>query len=377
MALTDPYDVRWLTTLGQPLEHLVSADAWHPSWAAPIALPIESGTLTFDEGTYPYAVADMVLRVPLTQAELDALDPRKGVRVRITLGYRQPGGLTEQHRVVSLALWSRRVTRPDNRVHLSARGAESTLLEWTPVGGESMSFTSASDAGASIAALISWALPGAAIVNTLPPASFVTGADTLAIDAGDNLMRAVYDIADRAGSGWVYEDGNGTWHIRPRPTLVGQSAAILKVGPGGTLKSSEADLSLDEFYNVALVTYEWYDGEARTASGYAQIDSGPFAVAVVGRRVYSERRSYQGSSTEARRAAAALVNRTVSRGRALRGESAAAAYWLRPGHTVTVTLPAGPQERHLVATVQFDLAGSGVMNFTTRLPETVTITTGA
>ncbi|ARU53514.1 hypothetical protein CBR64_20880 [Cellulosimicrobium cellulans] len=84
---------------------------------------------------------------------------------------------------------------------------------------------------------------------------------------------------------------------------------------------------------------------------------------------------YSRSSLKASAVAAARVRRTISRGRQMSVEAAAAAYWLRPGHTITVQLPTGPQERHLVSSVTFDLP-SGTMHVRTRVPVDVTITTG-
>ncbi|GAA4627263.1 hypothetical protein GCM10023113_27550 [Cellulomonas oligotrophica] len=356
----------------------MQVEAWDTGWSAPVVLDVESGTLTYDETTYPYAQAEMTLRVPPEQDVLNLLDPRRGVQIRVTLGYRAPGAGAETHRVAALVLWSRTVDRPANRVQLVARSAESKVLTWMPVGSESKTFTADDDAGPAIAELIRWAIPGAVVRNDLPRGQqFVTGADTLVVGIGDSVMSAAYDIANRAGDAWVYEDGLGTWVLRERPALAGQAAAVLKVGPGGSITSSSAVLSLEDFANVVVVEYRWYDGEQQTRRGWAQVASGPFSVAAVGRRVYVERREYKGSAAEAQAAARSIVRRTVTRGRALRVESAAAAYWLRPGHTVTVALPSGPQERHLVQAVQFDLAGSGVMNVTTRLPETFTIETGA
>lgn len=373
--LTAPWDPRAAAEITQPVRHVIEVYANHTSWPARVRLDVEAGTVEFSEERAPHVQAQVTLRVPPTQAVLDSLDPRLGVELQIDAGYVYPGGVRDVHRLATLRLWERTTTRPGNLVTLSARSGEARLIEWMPLGA-STSFTAAHDAGASIAALIGWALPGATVVNELPPAPFVTGADTLAIGTGDNLMSALFDIADRAGNGWVYEDGNGTWRIGRRPEVAGQSAAILKVGVNGTLTASDASLSLDDWYNAVLVEHSWYDTEPHTVHGWAEVTSGPLSVAAVGRRALKVVRDYTGSTATARVSAAALVQRTVSRGRGLRIQVGAAPYWVRPGSTVTVQLPTGSQERHLVTSIQFDLRASGTANIATRLPELVTITTG-
>jgi hypothetical protein len=73
--------------------------------------------------------------------------------------------------------------------------------------------------------------------------------------------------------------------------------------------------------------------------------------------------------------AASLLRRCLAKGRGI-DLSAIAAYWLRPTQTVTVQLPIGPQERHLVRAVEFSLH-EGTMQVSTKNPDTVsTISTG-
>lgn len=374
-SITAPWSTDVSGLLSEPLRHVIEVRANHTSWPAPIPLDIESGTVNYSETQSPFISADMALRVPPTQAELDLLDPRQGVVIEIDAGYVLPDGTRDVHRLANLYLWDRVVKRPDNLVQLSARSMESRLIEWMPLGA-SKSFTFESDAGAAIKELIQWALPSAPVTNILPKASFVTGADIMAVGTGDNVMRAIFDIADRAGDGWVYEDGLGTWHVKPRPKFAGLSAAQLRTAINGTITRSDATLSLEDWYNSVLVEHRWYDGEQRTAQGWAEVTSGSLSVAAVGRRTLKITREYTGSAATAKSAASALVARTISRGRAISVEVGSAPYWIRPGSTVTIQLPTGTQERHLVTDVQFDLAGSGTANINTRLPENVTILTG-
>lgn len=373
--MTAPWSPAVTGLLSEPLRHVIEVRANHPAWSDPIPLDIETGTINYSETQVPFITAEMALRVPPSQTELDLLDPRQGVMIEIDAGYVLPNGARDVHRLANLYLWNRVVTRPDNLVQLSARSAESRLMEWIPLG-QSKSFNSSAVSTEAISQLIAWALPSANIETSMTAASFVTGADIMAVGTGDNVMRAIMDIADRAGDGWVYEDGLGTWYVRNRPKFVGQSAAQLRVGANGTITHSDATLSLEDFYNSVLVEHRWYDGEQKTTYGWAEVTSGPYSVAAVGRRTLKVTREYTGSAATAKIAAAALVARTVSRGRSISVEVGSAPYWVRPGSTVTIQLPTGPQERHLVSAIQFDLAGSGRANISTRLPENVTIVSG-
>lgn len=370
--MTAPYLARAAADIAQPLRHEVAVRANHPSWAAPIRLDVESGTLTFDESRSPFVTADLVARVP-SAAEVDLLDPRTGVRLEVDAGYVYGDGVRDVHPLAVLHVWSRNVERPGNTLSISARSGESRMIDDTVLG-PPLTFGAQADAGQAIAQLIALAAPGAPVVNTLPAATFVTGADVRTVGPGDDLMAAARDIADRAGNGWVYEDGLGTWYVRPRPELAGLSSATFKVGPGGTLERATSALELDEWYNAVVVVYRWDGGES---VGWAEVTTGPMAPASAGRRrVLTVTRDAQGSPGDARNAAAAILDRTVSRGRSLSLQVASAPYWLRPGRTSTVQLPTGTPERHLVSSVQFDLAGSGTANIATRVPEDVAIITG-
>lgn len=372
--ITAPWAPGVADRIAGTLRHIVEVRATHPSWSAPISLDIETGTLAYSETQMPFVTAQMAMRIP-DAATLALLDPRIGVRIEIYAGY-VIDRVRDVHLIANLWLSSRNASRPENLLQLTAESAESRVLAWTPLGA-SKSFTSASDAGTSISELIHWALPDALVNNTLPAAKFVTGADTLNVGTGDNLMRAALDIADRGGSGWVYEDGLGMWYVGQRPTATGVSAAILKTGPMGTIRSYSSNMGVNEWFNAVLVEHSWYDGEQRTAQGWAEVTSGPLSVSAVGRRVLKIVREYTGDAATARTTAGVILARTVTRGYGIEVEVAGAPYWLRPGQTVTVQLPGSEQERHLVTDVQFSLDGNGIANITTRKPDTFTITTGA
>jgi hypothetical protein len=163
--------------------------------------------------------------------------------------------------------------------------------------------------------------------------------------------------------------------VVPQPINAGSASASFTVGTGGTLTSSETSLSRKLFGNTVLVKYSWYDGDQRTAFGYAEVTSGPLAVSAVGRKVIEREYERKGTAAQAKASAAALVRRAITRGRSMSLEFEHAPFWLRPGQTITVQLPTGPQERHLVSRVDFDIP-SGRGHVRTRQPENVSIETG-
>jgi len=370
--ITAPWAAGTAGALAGTVRHVIEVRANHPSWAEPIPLDLETGTILYDENQVPHVTAQMTLK---TSPGFD-LDPRLGIRIEIDAGY-IVNGVRDVHRMADLWLWEYTDRRPSNLIDLLAYSMESRIMGWMPLGGSGQSFSSTSLAGDSITSLLHWALPSAVVVNDMHAATFVTGGAFLNVGTGDNVWSAIYDIADRAGGGWVYEDGLGVWHVTDRPEAAGQSAAILKTGVGGTITRHDTEMSLERWYNAVLVEHSWYDGEQRTAQGWAEITSGPLRVAAVGRRVLKVTREYKGDSATARSSASSIVARTVTRGRGVALSIGGAPYWVRPGATVTIQVGDAPQERQLISSIQFSLAATGTANIVTRLPEDVTITTGA
>lgn len=364
-ALTAPFDPAWVSRLTGTLSITTKVEV--PGVGV---LDVTQGTVEYDEDSAPAIRATLTCKVP-SLATLDALDPRLGRRLVVTTGYRVPG-TAEQHVLCDLLLTGRRVRRPENVMVLTAASDEQLVMDTRPITA-SRSFTSTSDGGQAIRSLIQWAVPGAD-VRVTATGSFVDAGDTLLIDREDDLWPAIQDVADRIGA-WVYHDGLGTFHVVPQPLNARAASAMLSIGAAGTITRSEADLNREEFANTVVVQYRWYDGEQRSAFGWAEVTSGPFAVGAVGRKVKTVTIERKGTVAQARSAAAVIVRRAVTRGRSLSLEFEHAPFWLRPGHTATAQLVTGPQDRHLIRSVQFDLP-SGRAQARTRQPENVSITTG-
>lgn len=370
MSLTAPFDPAWSSRLGGVLTMLTDVQVTG-SGIDPFRLDVINGNVTWAEDTTPHVEANLTCRVPDDQDTLDALDGRLNRRLTISAGYRVPG-VSETHAVADLGLYQRIVRRPDNTMLIRAVSDEQAVLDYQPVTG-SRTYDDGSDGGAAIRDLIRWAVPGATVEVTAS-GTFVASGDSLLINREDNLWNAVQDIADRIGA-WVRHDGLGTFQVVPQPVNAGSASAMLAVGVGGTITASEATLGRDSWGNTVAVTYSWFDGEQRTAYGYAEVTSGPFAVAAVGRKVIAVTIERKGTAAQAKAAAASMLTRAVTRGRALSVEFEHAPLWVRPGQTVTVGLPTGPQARQLVSRFDLDIP-SGRGHMTTRQPENTTITTG-
>jgi hypothetical protein len=374
-ALTAPFDPAWSSRLGGALTVLTTVQVTGAG-ITPITLDVISGTVTWAEDSTPHVLATMQCRVPDDQATLDAIDARLPRRLVITGGYRVPG-VSETRTIADLMLTGRIVSRPDNTMTVTAVSDEQRIIDTQPIGA-SQSFTETSDGGAAIKSLITWAVSGTAAASASYDVTtsglFVASGDTLLIDREDQFWSSIQDIADRIGA-WVYHDGLGTFHAVPQPTSAGSAVAMLNAGTGGTVTASEAALDRTDWANTVVVQYEWYDGESHTAFGYAEVTTGPYAVATVGRKVKRVVIERKGTAAQAKAAAASMLRRAITRGRSLSVEVEHFPMWVRPGSTVTVTLPTGPQERHLVSRVDLDIP-SGRGHITTRQPENVTITTG-
>lgn len=355
-SLVLPWSADTPDLLTQTMTHVVRA--WVTTTAGELfELEVEDGTLTWDETRAPRVQADLTCRFPNDPALLQRIDPRQNVRLRIDVGYQRPDGATEIFQVADLGLRSRRINRPDDTMTLSALSDEALVIDGAPTGSGNIS--NASTTGA-ISAVINQ------VLTTTPTVVGSTGAAVSSV-IFDDRWAVINDLADRLEK-QVYDNGMRNWYIAPAPT-VGNLALELKVGEGGTIIDSDAGVDRDEgFYNYVWLRYEWNNGTSdQVVNGTRRIQTGPYAATTGNYKILKIVRNVGTTSTEANNAAAALVARTVTRGRTF-SLSAISAYWLRPGHTVEVTLPTGDPESHLVSSVAFDLR-DGTMRVVTRLPD--------
>lgn len=329
-----------------------------------VALDVEGGSVSWDEARAPRVRATLVCRVP-DVGTLASLDPRLAVRVQLTAGYVRPGGATETALIADLGLRKRPVRRPDNTMTLECASDEALALDNAPV------FGGATGAVASVP-LAMQALLNAALDPD--PTLTITHTDATATSEVDiqDRWQTVDDLADRIDAD-VYDDGTRQWWITPRPTIAGTPVATLEVGAAGTILRSESTIDRDEWANVVKLRYRWTDSSnvQHTVVGTATA-TGTFAPsASVPTRIFRDDRETPATSTQANNAAAAVLKRFIARSRSYT-LTAVAMWWVRPGDTVTVQLPTGGPETHLVASVDFD-PSDATMTVTTRLPDGLNI----
>lgn len=378
-TLTAPYLARAEDELGQSLQHVHIVEA--VTALGTVTLECKSLDLTYDEGWAPYAQASIEVKAPDDQALLDALDPRRGVRILISAGYVYGDRVRDVHLVADLGLRTRTVARPGDTMTLNAASDEALLQDAGNVGNEALGREHPTlwDVTEAVRAMVPLALGAPTwIESSIAPAQVLT--QPLWWSSWWSMITAWVDEVEA----WFYHDGLGGWVLRPRPTRASQARHALRTGAGGTITESQADLSRegDDWANAVSTLYRWSDaaGIAYSMIGNAWISDGPLAAYKPdGTPRPGLRRLVYEFSTPANQAAAnaaarALLTRRASGGRRV-SATAIAAYWLRPGDTVTVQLPTGSQERHLVSRVKFFMP-SGSMTITTRLPDDSTITSG-
>lgn len=348
---TDTHDL-----LTRSMSHIARARVVLPTGEV-FPLDLEDGDVTFDETRAPRAQTTLSCKVPTDQALLDRLDPRTGGRLVIDAGYRRPDQTEDVQRLVDLGLRSRKVSRPADTMAMVGMSDEALLVDGAgTIGG---TITNATTTGA-ITAVINQRL------TTTPTVAGSAGPAVSAVLFEDR-WDVINDLADRIGA-QVYDDGLRNWVIAPAPTL-SAPALSMTTGPGGTVLASSTGLDRDDgFANQVWLRYEWLNGTTTNrVNSVRRITTGPYAAVLGNYKTLRVERAVATTQTEADAAAAALVARTVTRGRSFEID-AVSAYWLRPGMTVTVKLPIGDAEDHLVTAVSFDLR-AGTMRVTTRLPD--------
>lgn len=357
-----------------------------------IPLDVLDCEVTFDENWAPYVQGLITAAVPDDQDTLDQLDPRLKVRATISAGYRRPDGTEDVHQLAIAYLTNRKVNRPEDTITLSVQGAEYLYDGWRALDDAdwiidlNATVWDAGDAARDAVTrclLVCGAIEGSDIPswdytddrwdydNALTTTGWADSGDPWAPGVTDPALDFARDIAERVG-GWFRCDETETWRLTGRPAIASDSVHQLKVGANGTILRASTGLSRDDWANAVLVRYTWSAG---TSSGWAITETGPYAVDAVGQATTFTDLPWKGSTAAAGRRAESTLRRTLSRGRTLTLD-AVAAYWLRGGSTVTVQLPLGPQERHLVSAVTYRLH-EGAMSVTTRLPDnSSTITIG-
>jgi hypothetical protein len=337
-------------------------------------IPAESASVKFSEDWAPHVQASITAPAGFTDAQLAALDPRSNTRLGIYAGYRYQGA-NDLKLLANVGLRKREVVRPSNQLQITASSDEARAMD--RLREEVTGLPTFAGINEAVQWLANYSVyPETAVLES----DYANGTDAgsvagLELDVGGQLWSPIEDAASRAGK-WVYCTGPRKWRITAKTSASGAVSHALAVGKAGTVEESNSALDRTEWANHSIVEYTWTDGAgvSQRVIGRARVTSGPFSVNTVGYK--TDHKTYERPATQAQAnaAAASRVRNLVTRGRGI-SLSAVSAYWLRPGHTVSITLPQGATENHIVKSVDFDL-GSGRMNLETRQPIDATITTG-
>lgn len=394
LPITYPYEARAARDVAAAVRHQWDVTLDEGGLDAPAE--VVSATVTFDESWAPHVQASLTCRLP-DAATLAVIDARTGARLSIRAGYTYPDregpafGPQDVWPLASLGITRRSVRRPQGDLIITAMSDEVLAQEALWHADFAPPTWAITDAVGAVSDLIHTATGrfpyiDADVIGTgaNPDGSDWDPASYLPQDPGagaTSLWSLIESVADTWGL-WVYDSGGinydaGTdngWRVRRRPTGAGTAVAQLRTGPIGNLTDTESVVSREDGWaNAVHLIHDWEggDGARLRLTTRSYIASGPMSVASAGYHAIAVRRTAPINQVNIRAACNSLVRRTVTRGRSYT-LTAPAMYWIRPGMPVTVQLPTGGQERHIVQSVTFTYP-QGVMDLTTRLPESVTI----
>jgi hypothetical protein len=332
---------------------------------------VDSAAVTFDETWVPHVQAELTCAM-VDQATRQALDPRDPhVRIRLDAGYYLNGTL-DQHTIADLGLRTRVPERPGNTMRLTAASDESMVLDAGPVLQAPATLTNV-DLEATVKAYLPVPLGFTPVfVGGLFPTPVTSELGP------EDWWPWLKSLTDQ-GDAWLYDRGDRTWVLVPRPKTTAEPAHVLQTGPGGTVEAYNAANDQADWANYVRLVHKFKSAGVDTVViGTAYVSSGPFKAydqptskTLTGINVYAEDRTALISQAGADASARAILARRLRAGQEVT-VNAVAAWWVRPGMTVTVNLD-GQVSNQLVARVTFDLM-RGQMTLTTRTPDTSTIT---
>lgn len=353
--------------------HTITATAYPNGGGSPITLDVEDASVEFDDSRAPRIQATLTCKIPADPATLELLDARKTFRIKILAGYVYDSLTEDIQLLADLHVRSREVRRPSNRVVFQCTSDEALMQDRKKMAWDSQPPQS------NLKAALEYHIAAASVGGTAPPvvsdyddlfgASAVSG---LVQEAGQDSWSMVNESAARAGVS-IFCEPDRTWRIAKPQTLSSDTALNLTTGGGGIIIESNSVYSRESFHNAVCIKYAWKDsgGVDRVLYGHAYVSTGDFALTSIGYNTYYEERDKPATQAQADAAATAVLKALARRGRSFTLH-AVSSYWLRPGNTVTATLPEGEQERLLVSAVHFNFP-SGSMQVRLRQPEDITI----
>lgn len=342
---TAPYDERAGIEIADTLDATCVAKAVTAAGEPIETLDNINGVLTFDEAWAPHAQ----LELSFTSENPRAIDPRRGARVHLFLGYRYAGGRLDEHLAADLQTteWS---GPRDSALSLTAHSAELRLMDYVSLG-----YTYTYPLGSKIVDIIDAQITRAlGVVPLVRTYNSKTIYEPLTINAASNMWDIIKALSDQADV-WTYADALGRWHIIDRPVTVGASSVQVRSGPAGILNAVEDGMSREKWGNTVALSF------AGGQTAYATRSIGPLSTAEVGMALIRVTTSAPWpGSTAGQEAAESMLRLVITRGDS-QSLTALAAYWLRPGDTITTP----DSERVIVSRIRFTFPDS-LMAITTR-----------
>lgn len=368
MTMTTPWREDSDALIRQAFTPIVRA-AGVTTAAGTFDLELEPGSvITWDEERAPRVTAQLVCRAPAALAQITALDPRAGARVRIDAGYLRAGGVEDVWPLADLGVRSAEwATDRSDVLNLDCAGDESLVIDAAPAVGETVSTTTTAGGAAQLLAATISPAPTLAVYAPGPAVSMTPITDRFS---------ALRDMAERGGLA-IYDAGLRSWVCEARPMVAGDPSVTLSVGATGVAERIVDRSSRDDWYNYVLYRHQWRDagGVEQVVTATAYVSSGLYAITgAAAKRIYQEDRDTPTTQAAANAAASDVLTRLVTRGRGVT-VVAPCAWWVRPGHTATVIRPrSATPEAHLIGSVSFDLAEHR-MTVGTRVPVSYTAAT--
>lgn len=344
--------------------------------AGPLTLTLDviDWSIDWDEARTPRVQGQFICAVPESQATLDLIDPRTLVPVHVLPAYRLRSGEWDEHEVAKLYLRKRTVTRRDGdaAMILDVASLEALFIDAlaeNPTAGDS-TYT-ATDLTAAMRQLVTDAFAGTPLAGT--PTDGAVTSPPLTIPTAPHPWDSISDQAEQYDVN-IYDNGTGRFTVAPRRTTVADAVLSLSVGANGTITESSTGVTRDDWANWVAVSYIWRTaaGAQLTDGGYANVTAGPFAPASAGYKILTVTKNMKGDNAAGNRLGRTTLRRMLARSRSY-SITSVPAWWVRPEDTVTLQLPLGSQERHLVSRVGFT---PGSMTIETRLPDTASTITG-
>lgn len=341
---------------------------------ARITLPVGGGSqqiaatameVTFSEDWAPRIQGSLTAPNEWGPELLPFLDPRTVVPCRPLAGYVVPAVGSDIHALATTHLTSR--TSPDNgeTVNLTFASVEALAQDCLYFGPDTaFSFGGVREA---LAYMISYATPnGPGITESVISNAYMSALTTaLPFRAGQSMWQHMDDLALLAGVR-IQADGTGGWRITRKVTAAGPVVLDLSQGQQNSIAERIQDtISREEYYDAALLRYQWRDTAGVEKTIYGAFPTGG-AAAGFGKKSFYEVRTGPVTQANANAAAKAIVRALSARGDSY-SVDAVAAYWLRDGDTVKIRLATGATALHIVRAVTFHLA-TGRMTVTTRQP---------